>query len=356
MIFLANLAVALAALLTVPLVGLIHGLRHPKDPQAGVAAILFFTLGTPRWLLLMLALGVGLGHGGFDWLAAERGAQVALVVLVHLLAGGASLAAQMIATERSGGLRPNLFLVAALLLPVATGLCALIGADAPPSHPRDVWMASLGAIVAATIVVVGLTLLGSYIADAPRRAENARQAAAAEEERNQEYYRERFKELEALPPDAPVYKFIQFTYCNEPGDIAPRARAMILARPNVLSDLAEALRGNACYEGMWFLATAMEQPPLELAEPARDAILRISAHIRDRLAKPPNYPDQHFGETARILEVVQKFAGAGVDFAPALRSLLETMSIPEAGDAEDSARAILQQWLDRHGAPAHAKA
>ncbi|MEZ0264017.1 MAG: hypothetical protein ACAI43_04760, partial [Phycisphaerae bacterium] len=212
MSFVAFIAVFLAGFLTVPLLALVHGLRHPRDPQAGVAGLYFFIIGAPRWALLAVAVAVAVGYGGLDWLTADRGGAYVLAFVVHALAGGASLMAQFGATERRRAWFANVALVVAVAFPVLTIAFVMTAVYAPQAGAL---LRVFAVGVPAMVLLVGLAIAVGWLAGAPRRAQDRREAAERAVEKQQVYYTERKAQLDAIGDAEPIYKLIQFTYCNE---------------------------------------------------------------------------------------------------------------------------------------------
>jgi hypothetical protein len=80
-----NMALAVATLLTIGL-GILYHTAQSAGPDRASMWLGCFLVQTPRWIGLALVLGLCVARGAFNW-PAERGAQYAVVFLVHIVLG-----------------------------------------------------------------------------------------------------------------------------------------------------------------------------------------------------------------------------------------------------------------------------
>jgi len=76
-----------SAAITLLLAYLTLFVKAPSGPdRAGIGA-LWFLLTAPRWVAMLVVLWTLLGRGTFDWVAASRERQMAVVLVSHAVMG-----------------------------------------------------------------------------------------------------------------------------------------------------------------------------------------------------------------------------------------------------------------------------
>jgi hypothetical protein len=347
---LAHGALMLAALLLLLLLGVAVG-PEARGPDAATGRLTAVTLlALPFWCCLSLAAGVATARGGFDWLAAGRGARYALVL--------SACTAVAVVTWLSAGLRHEppdqipwavrpLVSWALFVVPTA-GLAAVLLALRPALRESVPPLAFRGLVLAVggVALATGAGLLGQWLVASQQRAAARVEASLREQERRD---RQVLAEVEAMDPIADFGPLLGFTSRLESEPIRTLALRKVLSHPSLAEELAARVRDGWSGEVLTFLESNDPPEPRAVAETARAAMLGVAAHVRDRMQNAHwLYDDSFDSAVRRVLAVADKLAGHGVDYVPAVRAVRAALDVPRRQRIEPRCVRTLDRWLAGH--------
>jgi hypothetical protein len=340
----SNVLLLLCFVATALLFPLAADIDRLAGPDRSGAEIQFLMIMTPRWIMMAVVLAGLVASGQFGWVHSSRPVQWVTILGAHAVAGAVSLLALMMRGDNS--VNPLFARYGWLAFSVAIPLCVMLYAGAlrnPVILPggaqgvlRGLAVSGVGISVAVAVVAIGV------------QASNASKDAKANQDAA---YQAKLGELEKVPADAPLERYIDFTLSEQPGDIKQRAIRMMQARPDYATSFAALLRGPRSQEALSFLRYGLDQAPKEFAEPARDAILKNADYIRQGLAAGTPLEETSFDfECMQSIDVVEKFRGSGVDFVPAVRALKSAMDEVAAKDKKIGrrGRGEVERWLTKN--------
>jgi hypothetical protein len=348
MTILGNICLALAALIyALPLQLLMHDVAHKKNDGGGVwgAIILLAPLG----ILLVIAMMLATARGGFDWLPIRRGPQYLLV-----FASGVAIAVLLFFSFMGKLEHPNHLPLAARpflnwavyvfpLLLMAFAFLTLnpsLGSKIPVLAYR-VPIAIIG--VASLLACAGM--IAQWIAyNQQQQIARMERAVADGNERD----RGILERVQSLNPTNDFPELLGFANRFENETIRKVAIQKARSHPQFDAELAKVLQNGWAEKGLVYLdACDVSEPERKaLAEPVRAAILVLAADARDAIERTHTfYADQFDWNTRIILSMADKFQGAGVDYAPAIREFRAALDAPRGKDFNFNARRPLDAWL-----------
>ncbi len=304
---------------------------------------------------LALAYSVAVWRGGFDWLGWSRlGIWLAVlaVLVCAVLVTGLSAATRLEPASQIPWamlpLRGWLHLVwpPLLLLLAAWALWPQAFPTWPPVVARGLVLVPTG----VTLLACGLMLVQLVVSMQQAEVQRAEQRVADDQERNR-WVRE---QVIAADPVKDLVSLMNQTSQYEQPDIRALALQKVRSHPDLTQALAEMLRGRFCDYAFTFLASNEPPDAAALAEPVREGILAMAEEFRDTMRNTHTlHSDEFTYKTDRVLAVADRFAGQGVDYAPAMRELRAALDESRAhwhtGTPDLPARRTLDAWLARHG-------
>lgn len=323
--------------------------RATRNDGGAIWGAIFVFL--PLWILLTVALSVATARGGLDWLPVRRGGQHALVVLAGLALLATSLFSVLGRVEEVSQLpvvsRPFLAW-ADLALPLVTiaFLLFTLNTALAPSIPPAAYRLPFAILVGASLLH-GVGLLGEWFV----RAQQSQIARVNEEA---EFYaraeRTMLERLKTLDPQADLAELLDASGHSNP-EIHAVVMAKLGAHPNLREGTASVLRSWRADAAFRYLAavdiSAGERDAL--APAVLDGIGQMTRVIDDEIARSTHFRADDFDpRTRRMITTADRFAGCGVDFAPALRELRRVIDAKETANIPLNARGMLDAWLDRH--------
>lgn len=315
-----NISLILAGLIyLLPLQVLALEMSRKKDDGGGAVAALLIL--APMWLLLLTAVVIATSRGAFDVLPLGR-SWLYLLVICGTLALGVLTFVSLNALHRPTWnvrllLGWEVYLVPLLTILVAA--CALnpaLAAKLPVAALRWSWITLAGLAIAGGLVQIGATAVRAGW----RQAQGAVHSFGSDSALRAEH----LSKVNSLDPEKGFFELIGYTthfYSNE-----VRAAALSRARrhPELVDATNEAFRHAEPLKALEFLRgiELSEDERRQLAAPARDAIFRLADLVHRELRYTPRdrlrFTRTLGGETCR--DVAGRFAGCGVDFAPALEA------------------------------------
>jgi hypothetical protein len=341
MTLLTYLLIGVAALLTFVLPSLAGSLQALAGPDRAGSEMYYIFICAPRWLVLAVVLGVIVARGGFAWVSRHTIFQWLAVFAVHGAVG--VLSALALLSLRGGeGLVHVGYCVFSIAVPVIVMLYAVL-VLASPGVPMPSWARGLMVTVAAVTLVGGI--LAVEITDRTELA--ARQQAEDSARPAREARLRRLAELEALPKDAPLVRWLAFL--DEPEeDVRESAVRSIAARPTLVADLAALLQTDDRVAALRYMWLRMPEAPDELARPTRDSIAGLVEWSRGRPATqdPASRPSIDDACEAAVA-LADHFRDSGVDFHPAIGRLSSFLD-EHPSDWTERGRSLLHGWLNDH--------
>jgi len=346
MIILGNILLGLAAFIyLVPLqIFLRQPIVHGGHAAGGVIAFVFVTI--PFWVTIFLAWCVVLARGEFHWLGGGRGWQFLVILTASLALMVVTSLAAMLREDPQipWALRPVMpwgIYVLPLFALLAT-LCLLNPfLEMPPSAGR--WTLSLCSAV-ALMSSLGMGL--QWIVWQEKRATDAAKARVAFEDQN---LRSLVAEVEALDPIKDLGRLLGHSASNRfeaPRDLAVKK---IQTHPNLQEELTLRLTNEWKLEALGYLELNNPPDAAALAVPVRTALEGLARWISGEIERSPNHwPEAFYSDTKMALAVVDKFAGYGIDYVPAVRSWRAAFDHPNAKKAGIAAPQLIDAWLAKH--------
>lgn len=317
-----NLCLSLAALVYV-VPWLMLQSATPRGSHAGVGLLVSsLAFGLPMGLLLTTAFVAAVAQGAFDWLALPRAAQHALVLAAGLLLALLCVAASALRLEpvsqRPWVLRPFVPWLALWLPPllvIAAALMLNAGSEGFATRAaRTLW-----ALSSALALLLALGLLGEWIyRSGLRQQARVREELAFHDRRDQQM----LAEVQGMDPLRDVAGLLNFSNVHESEPIRTLALAKLAQHPDLDAAIVRELVEGRAYEAIIYLQGSDPPHPERVAAAIAVGIERIATDLDDSIQRTHTlYPEQGEPEAMRILDVVARFKGHGVDYRPALARL-----------------------------------
>lgn len=345
MTIVGNLCIGLAALLYLVPLQFIYQETHKRNDGWATLGILFTLV--PLWLLLGAGLAIATSKGSMDWIHRPRGQIYLLVGLTTLalffvtffsLLGKFEAPSQMPASTRP-------FVGwAARVFPILVFGFLIFALNPPMAQSIN------GAVYRAPFAIVsGIALIAGLALGLEWMIHSARDQATQYEGMVEAYGkrdRDMIARIESITAEKNFSELIRFSNRYE----KPQIRELALAKAKQRADFTEELvRMLTEYdpEGALIYLDACEPPdPSAVAEPVRLAILLLADMARKSIANAHTlYPDQFDSNTRRMLSVVAKLKGQGVDYLPAIRAYRAALDEPHFRKIDFSAMATLDKWI-----------
>jgi hypothetical protein len=343
-----NLCVGLALLLyAIPLPLGISAPRSHDGGQSEAWYLLFLMV--LLWFCLAVALCASAANGAFDWLAAGRGSQYALVLVTCLAMAVVTTLSGMLRRETADqipwAVRPLVpFAWAMWIFPLAAIFFALLTLNPGlgSAVPRLALRVPLGLAGGISLLASFGMLAQWFVSSQQRQAARVDAILSEASERS----KQQMEDLRKY--DANTQLSFVLSYTNRYND--PPIRELALEKIRAVPDLEEQLIAglrSPWYESVLIYLDA-EDPPegKRLAEPARDAFLLQAEATRETIrAAATLYPDCSDFEARLVLSVADKFRTFGVDYAPAIRAFRSAFDEPHDPKVKFTATARLDDWL-----------
>jgi hypothetical protein len=308
------------------------------DAQMGAALAIVFAA-----FLYTVALAVALTGsvfvGGFDWIAVEgRGLRFVMVLAAFIAICLLCLASVSIAMETTGSDQRWTHDVVVASRWVAIGMPAVLILYAAWVVNAPVELRSLAAFrygLLAGLAIFGVLAGFVTIKEMARWNQQAAEAAAAEQQREDEKTQETRRAFEALTDADPLLTWDMYVGYSVPDDIRETALKRIAARPDLEAELTGALASdNSLWvqEALSLVARVPFAPSPAFAEPVTKAIDRLTKELADE-AKIESYDGDRYIDyyRASLLSTVRdasvKMAeGAGIDLSDRLDRLRQVVA------------------------------
>lgn len=340
-----NILLGVASLFTLLVFGITVGTKMPAGPDRSGLGLMWAILTLPRWISIAIVLVQLSQRGMFEWISTSRTLQATVVLSAHTVMGVIVLIAVGAAAESSANgllLRAGAWIVGyGVPAVVILYLAALVNPGMLPVRPLQ-WAtgACAGVCLAAAATFLAVSARDSM----------AHQQAAAEiqSKEDEERYRVRLAQFEALPKDGPLGPFLQYIH-NEPGDIRERAKQVIHSRANFEQEFAALLGNEYTQEAMSYLITEMPEPSRSLAAPAAGAVARMAARTASSASQRPASYDDEYGYECRMgVQVAERFPAEASRFVQPLEDLLQAVTAPGDRRYASSGRIDVESWLKKN--------
>lgn len=308
-------------------------------------------VGPPFLACVLVAHGVGLHRGVFDWVlpSAPAGARIALVILA--LVGAAAVAAASVALRfepRSQvpwamlPVRSWIYPPALLLLVAGCALSAWPGNWG--HHPAWRWPAAALSVV-ALMVVAGL-LVQTVQWQFERQAELVRRHQADQDRRDASI----LKKIQDADPVKDFISLLPQTSAYENDTIRQLALHKVLSHPDLTQALSKVLRGAWPDEAMTFLAHNDPPDAAALIEPLHEGIRRRAQDLRQSVRNSHTLrPDDYLYSVRRLLAAADRLAPGQATFVDDVREVRAAFDEPRPRQPVDfDARRELDAWLVAH--------
>lgn len=314
-----NLCLSLAGLLyLLPLQQLLFEFARKKDDGGGMIAGLLIL--APLWLLLQVGVSLATVQGGLDWLPLRRGAWLHGLVVAATLALAvvsflslATLARPSWTTRLTLGAPLYLFPPLTIAF-VAAVLNPALGARLPLAALRWCWVLAAAACLAGC----GLTLTYNLATMVGRRGAQLVHSFGSDRKLEQEH----LALVAALDPQRDAPALLGYTTGFHAESVRRLAIQRLRTHPQLVEAVLAALGERDPSRALEFLVR-VELTPEErarLAAPTRAALFAFAAKVQEELRYTPPGRRRLLRSWGRPLyrELATRFAGTGVDFAPAL--------------------------------------
>jgi|GEM_PF-6490202 hypothetical protein len=352
---LGNAFLAVAALIyIVPIQWLAFESPVGKRDEGGGAVWTVIFILVPFWLLIAGGLFIVTGRGGLEWIGRERWMQ-------HLLAATGVIGLFIVTAFCYVGkfqphnlfpavLRPLMLLMLLAVPLIALFFCAMtLNAELLPKVRPQFYripFAVVGTIgLLAFVGVIGQSLFSNVL----RRGVALTNAVSRESERD----RQILERVATLDPHKDFAELIGFANRYENQKIRELAIGKAQSHPDFDAALEKVLRSGLADEALTYLDACDVPNPERFADAVNAAIRRCTEWVRESVANTHTFHTSAFdSSTRRILSVVDKFRGNGVDYVPAIREYRRAMDSKRTVDVEFNARRTLDKWLAKHSHPA----
>lgn len=347
-----NGCLALAGLLFLyPILPMLQEPPRGHDSATGLMMGLAMLL-PPLWLLLSVALSVATARGAFEWLSVERGLQYGLVLAACLAMGIVTWFSGSFRGEADGQIPWAARAVigwAVYVLPLLTiGIGVVVvnptlQAFVPPLAVR-VPLALGGGL---SLLLCGGLLLEGLSAWSQHNAARVEQVIARQNERDQRY----LAEVQAMDPKRDFPNLLNYTSEFESPAIRALALEKAQAHPHFTDALIDAIHNGWSDYALRYLESNDPPDAQALAEPVREALIQEADWVRNLIRREHTLRDDDFDSRAgRLLKVVQRFQGRGVDFVPAVRAFRQALDEPRdatkgQNPIKPTCRRMLDDWL-----------
>ncbi len=327
---------------------LLIGATGSSNGGSAMAAVL---LAVPFAGCLLLASGVAVARGGFEWVApSSRNLQwlavLAAALAAALVTAGSAALRREVPDQMPWALWPVRGWAFAVWPPLLTATMALaLWPALRGGLPALAWKAP-ATLVGVVSLVVCAGLLVQAVQDAMAQSAAATARLAADNDRRDASV---LADVEKADPVRDLVSLMNQTTRYEVPRIRTLALAKVRAHPDLNAALDQMLRGARRDDALTFLESNDAPDNQALAAPAREAMLGMAAELREDVRQPQMLHVDHFApEVRRILAVADKFAAFGVDYVGPVRSIREALDAPEVKTMPLNCRTTLDQWLAKH--------
>lgn len=349
MLIVGNLCWCLAALIyLIPWQLLLN--ETARGPNAGAGLLwgsVIFAL--PLGLLLTGAWIAVVTRGGMDWLVPVRSYQY-LAVLVAGLAITVVIAMSSALRLEPGQQIPwsMRWLVPAaawampplLIAAVAMALNSGPGATLLPLA-RGTWLG-----IAGLSLLVGLGLMVELVQWQFAQADARLQSELAFQRRRDE---QMYAEVKLMDVQEDFARLLNFSNLYETEPIRTLALSKLAEHPDLSAGIRAELTTGSAYEAIIYLQGNQPPHPELLGDAIRIGIERVADDLAHSIDGTHTlYPDQGMSEVLRIIDVLAKFQGNGIDYRPAMRKLRAALDDPRSDQVRLSARGRMDRWLAEH--------
>lgn len=305
---------------------------------------------------LLLAYASALGNEGYAWVLGKSGtspARWALVLAAVLSATVVAVLSAITRAEPPGQVPWALWPVRAwahwvwlpgLLAGAALGLYPALR----EALPARAWQLPL-ALLAALSLLAGAGLLVQLATSMVEQQAAREEADRAFDARRDESMRQKVREADVQQD---FLSLLPQSSRHEQPDIRELALAKLRSHPDLDGALVRVLRGPHAEEAFAFLESNDPIDARALAEPVREGIVNHAQALRDHVSRTHTLrPDDYQYPVLRILATVDRYAGHGVDYRPALKQLRDAFDAPrdyaQPTPKMNGQRAI-DDWLRQH--------
>ncbi len=354
MTIIGNVFLTIAALLFMVLLSALYG----KVPSRGGDAAMGFSLGIIMlniafFVCMLIVTLIIYTKGGFEWVAADKFLRL-FFVFGGLIFSCLTAALSALFKYEPGPL-PFLLRVFSVSMPIMIPVIVLsvgvilLNAGIKNSLPVTVYKWPLLAVFIFSILGVGTAVFAFSMESSRNQTAKVEQALNSQQENHQRMLRE----IDSCDVQKDMLFILVFTGDNQEEDVWHNAVAKVKTNPAWQQELIRILDTDFAAESFQFLASnAVDEPALFL-EPVRKGVLKQAALIRANIRKSSHpshfYQDQFTWQVDRVIRTVDRFAGKGTDFLPAMMELRASLDEPsEYKSIQFTCIGKLDNWIKKN--------
>lgn len=328
--------------------------KSPPGGDAGVGYAWSIIILNLAFIILMIMVAGIIGYtGGFEWVSSKKTTRFAIVTCVLLCSLFTMGLISFFRHEPGpvpGLLRLYSYFVP-FLIPIVMVVAGFILLNAAwrESVPMSVYKWPL--IVLAFFGITGtLAGMAGMMQSSARNQSAALQEAANFKEKNNE---RNLAEIDSNDVMKNLVFLFVYTSEYQPAHVRDRAVAKIKTHPEWENEIIRLLGTDWAPEPITFLAYNDVEHPEKFTEPVRTGVLNQARLIRESIRKAYHpshfYTGQFAGEIERVLRMVDRYKGKGVDYKPAVQELLAAFSEPSELDKPKwNATQMVEKWLKKN--------
>ncbi|MEO6039464.1 MAG: hypothetical protein ABIQ93_13710 [Saprospiraceae bacterium] len=293
--------------------------------------------------------------GRFDWLPALGGNRNWLIFFGWLAFAVATLAMSLFRSEWHAGELPEYLhglskTLAGLWLPLLVLVPALllINMERTTGTVADFVKFPLLAGVAMGFFIA-LTIVFGLLRAKAMETMDKREYAAAHAGELDSFQQGMLAEIDSCDISKDMVFMLVHTDAQRNPIIRERALAKIKTRPDWQEELVRRLDSGGAEDAFIFLASNEVTDKSLFPEAVRKGVLSQAEIVRKTIKESRSlYADQYGWEVERVLRTVEKFAGMGVDYLPAVRELRAAFDQSSPFDKPDfRAAPYIDKWIKK---------
>lgn len=325
--------------------------KAPPGGDAGVGYAWSLIILNLAFVIVMILATILIGlKDGFDWVSPTRSTRIWVVSLT--LVAVLFTVAMSIMSRHEGGPVPALIKVYSHFVPVAIPLVMiaagfiLLNKPLRGNIPAPVYIWPL-----VIVAILGVTGAASGVIGFITQSNRNRAAIIDGIRRdNDENHQRMLADIDSNDVMKDMVFILVFTGDNQDPEIRARSVAKVKTHPQWQQELIRILETDWAPEALQFLASNDVDDPSLFLEPVRTGVLTQARLIRESIRNASHsshfYPEQFTWEVERVLRTVDRFAGKGVDYTPAVREVREAFN--ESSEFEKPkwhCLSMLDKWL-----------
>jgi hypothetical protein len=293
---------------------------------------------------LLIATAIIGFKGGFDWVGASTGQRVTYVILGFLLilVGNGFFMANEFPQDLAPAVRKVVRITPAVLPVLLLTSAAILLNFKHTELPASVYKIPIYSSLIISFLGFVMILFG--------QAKRSADMLKADEEFKDKIHQDHLNQIDTTDVMKDGVFLYVFTDANQSTDVQEAALAKLKTRPDWQEELVRRLQSDWAKEAFTFLASNDVDDKAMFVEPIRQGILIQAKLIREDIRRCRGAYDLHGDsfrwEVERMLRTVDKFAGMGVDYRPAVLEVRNALEEPTDFEKPKlAAKSLLDNWL-----------